>query len=435
MNPVINISESYIDYLFKSFNGDMRYPIKNNGFNLSFTKLKNEYIFIFRNVFPIKNIIDKQELVPGISTKKYDFIKNSINVNTNNISDLFIWDWINFYESNILFVGNIDKNLNIIPNKKISPYAIISPKYNLKHIKNNENMYFPARIPSEDYRLYNFNGKIFLIDSAMNKINQVYIKDNKINVFFKYDDICNIKISKNMKYTNNNNDYIKVFEKNWSLYDIIIKDNKEQLFSFFHDFGKNGIETVEYNPITKKCKKKIIIKYNENTFPVNNKLLRFSFGSSCIKINNPKKSGYIGVGHFKNELYNKKMITGKNDYEYYFYDLYILLNTNLKNFFKNKYKMHFSRQYYLFFFLYDNINNKFYISDFYLPICKYKYIFSLFFPISINKVDNNVIISGGYGDYTNMLIKLPIEELIKNINYDVTNINLSKIKLKILYQK
>ena len=428
MNIIINIPETYIDYLFDFFKGGIEYPIKNNGFNLSFVRLKNEYIFIFRNVFPIKNIIEKKILIPGLSKKKFEFIKDHMNVSQSQISDDFIWDWLNFYESYILFTGNIDKKLNIIPNKKINPYAIINPRYQLKHVKNNENIYLPMRIPSEDYRLYNFNNKIFMIDSTMNKISQVYIQNNKINVFVKYDDICNIKISLNIKYPNNNNNYLKIFEKNWSLYNVIIQNNKEQLFLFFHDFGINGIETVEYNPITKKCKKKIIIKYNKNTFPVNNKFLRFSFGSSCIKI----KNGYVGVGHFKNELYNKKMIDEKSIYDNYFYEIFKVLNTNLKNMFKNKYKLHFSRQYYLFFFLYDNINNKFYISDFYLPITNYKYIFSLFFPISINKINNDIIISGGYGDYANMLIKMPVEKMLKSINHDVTNINLTKIKLSIL---
>lgn len=429
---MIKIPDTYIDFIFDYFKGGIEYPMKNKGFNLSFVKLKNKYIFVVRNVFPFKILLQKKELIPGISRKKYSYIKNKINVTNAFISENFIWDWNNFYESNILFLGNIDENLNIIPDININPYSIINPRYNIKYVKNNENQYIPARIPSEDFRLYNFNNKIYMIDSAINVIRQIYIKNNTINVFIKYQDICNIKLSINKQLMNI--DYHKIFEKNWSLYKVIVKDNKEQSFLFFHDFSIDGIETVEYNPITKKCKKKIIIKYPKNTFPNDNKYFRYSFGSSCIYVKNTEKSGYLGVGHFKNELYENDNSTKDNSkYKDYYVEIYSFLHKKLKSIFKNKYKPHFSRQYYLFYFMYDDIRNKFYISNFYLPISNYDYIFSLFFPISINRIDQkDVIISGGYGDYVNMLIKMPLNEVLNSLEYDVTTLDISKIKLKLL---
>lgn len=435
---IINISEEYVNYLYNFFKGEIEMPFKNNGFNMGFTKYKDSYIFVIRNVYPIKNIIEKKELIPGISNKRFTSITNkSLNINNSQLSEYFIWNWRDFYETSIIFTGKIDDNLNVIIDKNIDPHCLINPRYNLEYIKNKNNInnqkysYFPARMSLGDFRIYNFNGKIYLIDSTINNIYQVFIKNNKICIFVKYTGICNIKISKHVTYDNNNNNYTKIFEKNWSLYNVVIDDNNEKLFSFFHDFSKNGIEAIDYNPITKRCKKRIIIKYDENRIPYDNKFIRFSFGSSCIKINSYNKNGYIGVGHFKNEFNNKKL-TNSNDYEKYYYDLYKFLNNNLYKIFKDKYKPHFSRQYYLFFYMYDYLNNKFYISDFYLPIHSYKYIFSLYFPISIVKLNDDAIISGGYGDYTNILIKMSLSEILNTLKYDITEIDILKLKLHIL---
>lgn len=426
------VEKDYIDYIYNYFNGNIQYPIKNNGFNLSFCKFKNQYIFVFRNVFPLKNILLKKDLIPGISSKFLDKIKNNFTININtNLSEDFIWDWSNFYESNILFVGTINDELKININKNINPYSIVNPKYNIKYFKKNKLEYFPARIPSEDYRLYNFNNRIYLIDSATNTIKQIIIENNKIKIFTKYDDICNFSIAK--KINDNTNQYYKIFEKNWSLYNVNFDKNKEVLFSFLHDFTIDGIEGIQYNPQTQKCFKSLLVPYKKETFPINKKI-RFSFGSTCIYIKYENKKGYLGMGHLKNEIIDKKEIKNLTESEKYYYNMFINNNNTYKKIFKNKYKVHPSRQYYAFFFLYDDINKKFYISDPWLPIPYYNYFFSLVFPMSVVRDKDDVLLSMGYGDYTNIILKYSIKNIVNELKYNISepDFNITKLKLKII---
>jgi hypothetical protein len=427
----INISESYVDYLYEYFKGGIELPFKNNGFNISFIKYKNKYLFITRNVFPIKNIIEKKELLPGISIdsyKKYvEKVKEYV-IENSDLSEHFIWSWHNFYQTSIIFVGDLDNNLNITINKNIKPYAIVNPIFCLNYKENNKvgcAYYFTN---TEDFRLYEYGGRIYMINSTVNIINQVIIKSDSIKIFNKFNNICNpiINMNKRNLSTNSNNSYIKIYEKNWTLFKVNFENNKESLFSFFHDFTKNGIECVDYNPITKKCKKYMIIKYPENTFPIDTNIVRFSFGSTSILFKSDTLNGYMGVGHVKIRLHKEEE---KTKTDKYFYDLFLKVHYGYKKIFKNKYKPHHVSQYSFFFFLYDSDKKKFYISDMYLPLIEYKYYFNLVFPMSIIQDNNNIIVSMGYGDYTNIFIKYTKKEIEKIPFYDVTKLDITNLKL------
>ena len=434
---ILNISEEYVDFLYDFFKGGIEMPIKNNGFNMSFIKYKNRYIFITRNVYPIKNVIEKKQLIPGISKSSYKkFVEKTKEyiIENSNLSEDYIWSWRTFYQSSIIFVGDLDSELNIKIDKNIKPYGIINPIFCLNAKENNKTSCSHYFTNSEDYRIYEYRNRIYIINSSINVINQVIIKENSINVFNKYNNICNPVINmNNYNIPSNSNEYLKIYEKNWTLYKVDFENNKERLFTFFHDFSRNGIESVEYNPITKKCKKYTIVTYPENTFPIGTNIVRFSFGSTSIFFNSKTRNGYLGVGHLKIRL-RKNEDGEKTKIEKYFYNLFLKIHTNYKKIFKQKYKPHHVSQYSFFFFLYDERNKKFYISDFFLPIIKYKYFFNIVFPMSIIKDKNNVILSMGYGDYTNIFIKYTNAEIENIPLYDVSNLDVTKLKLKLITQ-
>ena len=440
---LLNITESHVDYLYDYFKGGIELPIKSNGFNMSFTKFKKKYIFVIRFVFPLKNIIEKKELVPGISkssikrfvekTKEY-LLENS------NISEDYIWSWQNFYQSNILFVGTINDKLEIKIDKNIKPYASVNPLFCLQQKSDVDvngtnsttdcSYYFNNM---EDFRLYTFNGRIYMINSTMNVINQIFVTEKGLKIFTKFRNICNPVLDVKKPLLVDNGNYLKIYEKNWSLYKVLFKDNKEQSFSFLHDFSKEGIEGVDYNPITGKCRKRILVPY-KNTFPINSNIARFSFGSTCVHVKsnfqNKTKTGYLGVGHLKLRLFKEGE---KTKVEKHFHKLFLRMHKYYKKIFKKKYKPHHVSQYYLFFFLYDDVNSKFYISDIQLPVPYYKYYFNMVFPMSIVKDSDDLLISMGYGDYTNLLLRIPEKDVLSSIKYDVSDLDVTDLKLNLLF--
>ena len=54
--------------------------------------------------------------------------------------------------------------------------------------------------------------------------------------------------------------------------------------------------------------------------------------------------------------------------------------------------------------------------------------------MSIIKDKNNVILSMGYGDYTNIFIKYTNAEIENIPLYDVSNLDVTKLKLKLITQ-
>jgi|SaaInlStandDraft_1057018.scaffolds.fasta_scaffold15653_4 hypothetical protein len=434
---IIKISDEYKSQLFEYFKGGVEMPIKNSGTNMSFIKYNDRYIFVCRNIYPIKNIIDKKKLIPGISQRSKNYLNKKMVIpfiTQDNVSDYYLWDWYNTYEVSIIFVGNLDKNLNITFDSSVEPVALINSKMSSLYKQNDEIKKSKIAEILEDYRIYKFNKRIYLINSSINAILQLFLKNNSLKVIFKYNNIClpTINLNKKRILNSTNNNYYKIYEKNWTLYKLILKEKKESVFSFFHDFTKNGIEGVDYYPITNKCKKYILVRYPTNTLPINSDIVRFSFGSTSIYFKSSKYKGYLGVGHLKINLLNKNK-SELTKQELHFNNLFFNLNTSYKKTFGKKFKPHSRSLYLMFFFLYDNQNNKFYISDFYIPIFKYKYIFNIIFPMSINEINNNIIISAGYGDYTNIFMKYTKKEIDDTPFYDITTVDVTKLKTKLLF--
>lgn len=461
MNLDARIPESYSTFLKEHFKGGPKYPLDSPGFNMSFIKYNNKYIFVIRNVIPIKNLIEKKELKPGISKLHVKFIQNMKNFNVRNsdFSDYFFWDWQNFYNNTTIFAGKIDDKLNIIVDKNIKPYSFENPRTCLNYKENGKISCSLFLRNQEDFRIYTYRKRIYLIDSMVNDIYQIILKNNEFKIFKKFRNICtpiinldkfglnysnlsNNIVLKNLPKEVNNDIYLKFFEKNWSLFSVKFENNKESLFSFFHDFGENGIEAVDYNPITKRCKKRIIVKYSPNTFPLDRNIVRFSFGSTTTFFKSKTRNGFLGVGHVKIRAEERKSEafvpkehnnSQKNKIGDYFSNIYFTIHKFYKKIFKEKYKPHPLSQYTFFFFLYDNNSKKFYISDLFLPIIKYKYYFTLVFAMSIiTSAKDEYIVSMGYGDFTNILLKFSTNEIESSLKYDVENLDVTKLKLELL---
>jgi hypothetical protein len=420
------VSNDYIDFFKLYIKNELAYPIDNPCFNMSFSKFYNkQYLFCVRNVIPFKQIIKKEKLYPGIS--EY-FFKTSKYHTENNISNMFIWDWINYYESNIFFVGEInEKTLKIKPNKNIKPYLLINPYFSYKLPKYLNNKLAPKhhQISMEDFRLFFSNNIAYVYDSNINVIQQMMLIDNKLILRKLYINICNLK-NNNVQVLNNN--YIKIFEKNWSLYYVKKNMNKKDVeFKFLHDFEENGIYGITFYPIEQRCEKKLLVSYPLKTVPINNKNIRFSLSSPCTKL---EDNIFIGIGHIK----IKFNITNNNNknIDQHFTGMATEIHNKMRKIYKKKYKPHRYYVYMNFLFVYNSIKKTFHISNFLLPIPKYDYYFSLSFLTSIQKVGNTFIITGGLGDYCNIMLSINKKDVLKKIKYDISKVNIYDIVYEIV---
>ena len=255
--------------------------------------------------------------------------------------------------------------------------------------------------------------------------------------------------------------------KNISIYRIDHAENKIYAFDWF--YADKGIVILIYrmNENTKRLefdRSKVVITFNEN-YPLSGEgstidnskdfkgntgvLPHLSFGTPFIRI---KNNIYLGVGHIKIP----------NDYRLYKYKD----NSNIANFrknihenFENKYGKYYVPHYgsaafeddpcagymYLMYFITyiendinDPSKNKFLISDSYLPLnlqspTEYeKYKFTLLFPMGILHENNEIIISGGYGDFDAALFKIETKEFEKLCRHDMSDLNMNNYEYKLL---
>jgi hypothetical protein len=108
------------------------------------------------------------------------------------------------------------------------------------------------------------------------------------------------------------------------------------------------------------------------------------------------------------------------------------INKKMRLKYNKQYRPHKKYIYMNFLFEYDSLNKKFMMSDFLLPIPKYDYYFSLSYLMSINKINNNIILSGGLGDYVNIMIKMTENEWKQKIKYNISNFNITNLKYMII---
>jgi hypothetical protein len=451
------VEEDYIDFLFDYFSNKttikekLMYPFPNAGFNMSICKFyNNKYLVSIRNVIPFTCLYNNHKIEPGLvlplkMTDESNKIRDKYFIDSD-FSEYVVLDWDSTIETSIFFVCDLDVNtLKLKVDKNVIPYIRYNTFYTFpidepykKKINNYQHMF-----RQEDYRLFFENGRCYSYDSYINEIYQISLLNNKYLKFYKkYEHICNYRFSNNNVIEDG--DYKKVYEKNWTLLNIEFEKEKnkfkETIFHFVHDFEKDGLYGVNFYPQKNKCKKVLLIPYKNNIIPIDSTCdnCRLSIGSTSTKIS---KDVFVFVGHMKinfikdidSNNINKSNIN-KNKNNEYFKKLGETIHFSFRKKYGANYKPHF-RYLYSIFFVYLDLNKKILkMSDFYFPIPDFKYNFTLSFPMSIIKVNKDFIISSGYGNYTNYLIKLSDKDFMETFKYQINddNFDIKNVKVKLV---
>jgi hypothetical protein len=268
---------------------------------------------------------------------------------------------------------------------------------------------------------------------------------------------------------------------NFKLYGINMQllsvDLKNKNYKFVDWFRKEGVRIVTQDFFGKKIEE-IYIKYNP-LFPINGigsylsekdddkaffktnygitPLL--SFSTPHIRIN----EGYFGVGHIKIHSDSEKF-PYKSDsvIQNFRRDL----RNDMKKYFGDRYAEHYGTSpskmeemlyedgvlrrkldheipickgymYLMFFYIISNDLQTMVISDAYLPISldshKHNdYKFSLFFPTGLTQNGNDIMITGGYGDFYSMKLIMKFADAIKTCRHDVANLDMERYTYNII---
>ncbi len=434
MNFVGKYYHKFFEKELKKYN----YISKQDGFNMSMCDIDDKMqLFCVRILGTIEAYFG-ENIIPGNYSKKYSGIKvmseNTLKL-IRSIGKNFFWNnWTdnNLIESSILFVGYYnDKELII--NENIKPTVIfnMNPFLNIK----------ACGYRYGDIRLFKANNRIFCIDGMVSAIFDIKIHNNKIdlplNRFRTDDDYFNIYLC-NFK---DENYYYKQYDKNWSFLDIIDNNKLGKSFSFLCWFEKGYVTIINIQHdkdkyFVSKCIKYNIIEMKKDKIDGlgSDYLPMFSFGTPTININLEKKVFYdrLGSGHVKiirsKKYNNNKLNQFKMKLEKY-YD----------KFFSDKYIEHTSYMYLMYFFRiikYDNLTYKMFISDIFLPLnMKEKdiYQFSIIYPMGLININNKLYVSGGYGDYYNVILTFGLDDVIKSCVHDIEYFDADSLNFNVLY--
>ncbi|CCU55930.1 unknown similar to AMEV020 [Choristoneura rosaceana entomopoxvirus 'L'] len=373
-------------------------PFTNSGFNFSFCNINNdEYICSIRYRTDIKVLFGKN-IIPGDYKKGKNFVWGR-------------WNDPRFIDATCIFVCEWINN-KLIVKEDIKPTFIWSQPV----CKPKRCMLTSTPLLS-DFRLFKYENRLFMIDGNVSIIREITIdrKSNKIlindGLYLNYicGDTTDYCYDKNWSYVNNTDENNFIF-LNWIKDGYIIETKV---------INVNNCDTIcETNKIIKLGGNHIIDGLGDFKTPM------FSFGSSCIKINN---NTYMGVGHAK------ILLTQEYDSDSKIYKFRKIIFDNFNN--NPKYVQHNSYIYCMYFFKYIiNNNKKLYISDCYLPILSFTdYFFSIYFPMSIIKDRSNIVVTGGYGDYYSIAVTFKYKVVIKNTKHDVSNFNINEYNYNFIY--
>ena len=431
--PSLIFVDTYYDFFEKTLK-KYNYIRNQYGFNMSMCKLDNNMeLYCVRYLGTIPAYFD-EEIIPGnYSNTSKKFIKAKTDANIKFGKNFFWNSWTEtLLDNTIFFVGSY-KNKKLIVNYNIKPY-IISNKHALTNINEGTLKY-------NDVRLCNLNNKIYCYDGLITSIYEVKVIENTIYVplfmdepiyeshhFYFKNKLCNTNKLCNI---NTNDEYFKKFDKNWSIVEIIKKDDNKY-FEFINWYENGYVTNTLINMKTGGGIKNNIIKMENDIIDGlgNAYLPMFSFGTPFLKIENADSNIIftgIAVGH-------TKIIILKS------YD-----NENIDNFIKKKielldildnYIQHNSYiylAYYIKLIKYKDGTYDMFISDSYLYIdMSQKYIFSICFPMGIIEKNNKYVMSHGYGDYYNYMVEYDKNKLLKKIKHNVKLFDKSKYKFKII---
>jgi hypothetical protein len=237
----------------------------------------------------------------------------------------------------------------------------------------------------------------------------------------------------------------------------------QHILQFDPDYKFHGRGSYIEQKTELKGTEKITIDTYPNddvTSEINKKIVpNMSFSTPSIKITKGGKDYYLGVGHSK--IINDNSVRYKEGSTIERFRT--RLHEDMGRLFGNRYKAHYGtnilrgpnrynqRQkieelpadckgyiYFMYFTLlqmderrFDDPNMKMFISDSFMPLNFNKedddkqYFFSLFFPVGIAQLDENVLITGGDGDYYNLNIELDLDFVIKSCVHDIQKMDFS----------
>jgi hypothetical protein len=425
-------SETYLPFFEKKTKSYYFIP-KQDGFNMAVCKIdKNREIYCVRYLGTVPAYFG-EEVIPGnFSGVNKKYMLRTVPDFNKKIGKNFFWNsWKDtLLDNTLFFVGHYKKG-KIVIDEKIEPFAI-SNRTAFTNINEGTLKY-------ADVRLCSVNGDIYCYDGLVTSIYQIKIIDNKIYIPLSMDDsvyshsyfyfknkLCDKKECVNIQ-KKDSACLLKTFDKNWSFVDIVTIE-KNKFFEFVNWFV-NGYVVITYIDMKSgTCSNFNAIKMKGDRIDGlgNDFLPMFSLGSPFIKIDkndkNDKNVDYCGIaaGHTK-IITTKKYESEK-------------LNIFLKNVNKlredNNYVEHNSYIYMCYFLKltkYTNGNYEMHISDSFLFLDgKKEYIFSICFPMGMFEKKNSYVMTYGYGDYYNCMIKLEKKSFMKQIKHNVEDFDKNK---------
>lgn len=356
-------------------------PNNQKGFNMSMLKYGNDFIFAVRFYNTVEGLITNKIIPGNTMDTRYP---------TRKIGKNFIWGtWLKkgVVDATVYFKGKL--NLDSCDVEDVSDIKFI---YNVDSFLDKHT---GCQLSLADMRLSEIDGKIFTHDGAISIIKEINLNNEIMEKIGYY----NTKICKQTA----NDGYDKKYDKNWALW----KTSGDK-FTFFHWFEKDGVYIVDvpknYNL---GCTKHKYVGFSKDPIPPlgNSILPMFSFTTPFIKT----KIGYLSAGH------TKLMCTGRYEPNSSANKIRIKIRTEFPKL--GNYIEHSSYIYFAFFILLKD--DKFLFSNSFLPVKVIDgYVFSIIFPMSLVEVDTSVLLSGGIGDWANIIMKFDVEKVAASCIHD-----------------
>ena len=453
-NPYVNCFEKYDSSVIFFY------------FNASIAYLGNDlFIYLLRrniNLFPSNTI------KPGNSPRC---------INHFEIGNNFHWNqWSAFEDETIILIGNHYKNIFNVPKIYVEESSDFDICYDLGKYERHGKTYYQSTniLKKADMR--------------------VYVKDNNVLIYV-VDELTPLTIwSYEYDMTSNSlfllDRYVIKGEKNASIINFTINSDSDQFIhiDWFYANGKYKYEipgvylwnTIQMHDRINEKTNAIIIPFEKNhiisglgsymtgkeedkeKFGLNYGVIPLlSVGTPHVKYNSLKLGDcYIGVGHIKIHTDNEKYKYQPESNIHYFRE-------NLHQEFKKRFGERYIRHngtgkawyfgnhikepkveckgyiYMMYFYIITQDFSNMYLSDAFLPINLDKalkedpknYVFSLFFPSGLTKYGNQLIVSGGEGDYRPIFLEFNIEDAVNKCIHDIKKMDFNNYNYYILAMK
>lgn len=291
-----------------------------------------------------------------------------------------------------------------------------------------------------DCRLATIKNKIFVHSNDLGKILQVdFSQGNLVLLYWFYTNSSIVDLGINMMLIERNKkgltSYLDwYYDEGVKIKIITKKENKEKIIRTEYPI----VGTGSWDTGLEKDKLKYGINYG--IMPL------FSFSTPYIIY----KDWYLAVGHVKihTDEDNFPYLAGSNiqSFRKFLYDELKRLHGHqyvkhlgtipVTDFlFKNQPQVCKGYIYLCYFYILDKELNKMFISDAFLPYPKsnqFDWIFSLIFPSGLTLIEDNLIITAGYGDTYPVSITCNVEEAFNACYHDVSNIKMEDYQYFIL---